>query len=52
MKLLCVFLTVSMIERNSDKNAKSERKDNNYKKVSKENEMCLSKITCETVWGR
>ena len=52
MKLLCVFLTVSMIERNSDKNAKSERKDNNYKKVSKENEMCLSKITCKTVWGR
>lgn len=52
MKLLRVFLTVSMIERNSDKNAKSERKDNNYKKVSKENEMCLSKIACKTVWGR
>ena len=52
MKLLRVFLTVSMIERNSDKNAKSERKDNNYKKVSKENEICMSKFSCETVWGR
>ena len=46
MKLLCVFLTVSMIERNSDTNAKSERKDNNYKKISKENETCMSKFSC------
>ena len=35
MKLLCVFLTVSITERNSDKNAKSERKGNNYKKIPK-----------------
>ena len=47
-----MILTISMIERNSDTNAKSERKDNNYKKVSKANEICMSKFTCETVWGR
>ena len=52
MKLLCMFLTVSMIERNSDKNAKSERKGNNYKKVSKANEICMSKFTCEKIWCR
>ena len=46
MKLLCVFLTISMIERNSDYNAKSERKDNNRKKISKENETCMSKFAC------
>ena len=51
MKLLCVFLTVGITERNIDKNAKSERKGNNYKKVSKENEICMSKFSCETVWG-
>ena len=39
-------LTVSITERNSDKNAESERKDNNHKKISKENEMCMSKFTC------
>ena len=52
MKLLCMFLTVSMIERNSDKNAKSERKGNNYKKIPKENETCMSKFTCKKIWYR
>ena len=52
MKLLCVFLTVSITERNSDKNAKSERKGNNYKKVSKANEICMSKFTCKKIWCR
>lgn len=39
-------MTISMIERDSDTNAKSERKDNNYKKVSKANEICMSKFSC------